>query len=82
VRTLVTGDSGKPQTSTIRKCADPGADIREKIGAAQKEELPVRTDEAQQGPLCFQLDLPDSERSDEVPRCTDREGCDRLSGCE
>jgi len=36
-RTLVTGDSGKPQTSTIRKCADPGADIREKMVQLKKK---------------------------------------------
>jgi len=30
-RTLVRGDAAKPQVSTIRKCADPGADMRQKI---------------------------------------------------
>lgn len=36
-RTLVTGDSGKAQASTIRKCADPGADIREKMANLKKK---------------------------------------------
>jgi hypothetical protein len=36
-RTLVRGDSGKPQISTIRKCADPGADMREKMADLKKK---------------------------------------------
>src|SRR5205807_7711973 len=51
-------------------------------GGPQEEELPVRTAPAQPGPLRLQLDLPDTERSDEVPRCVDRKGPDQLSGRE
>jgi len=36
-RTLVSGKSAKPQVSTVRKCADPGADIREKIADLKKK---------------------------------------------
>jgi len=36
-RTLVSEKSAKPQVSTVRKCADPGADIREKMAALRKE---------------------------------------------
>ena len=36
-RTLVNGKSAKPQVSTVRKCADPGADIREKIADLKKK---------------------------------------------
>jgi hypothetical protein len=34
-RTLTTAQSVKPQVSSIRKCADPGLDIREKKAALQ-----------------------------------------------
>src|SRR5205807_9210668 len=36
-RTLVSEQSAKPQVSTVRKCADPGADSREKMAALRKE---------------------------------------------
>ncbi len=36
-RTLVSGKSAKPQVSTVRKCADPSADIREKIADLKKK---------------------------------------------
>ena len=36
-RTLVNGKSAKPQVSTVRKCTDPGADIREKIADLRKK---------------------------------------------
>ena len=35
-RTLVSGNSAKPQVSTVRKCADPSADIRKKIADLRK----------------------------------------------
>jgi hypothetical protein len=36
-RTLVSGKSAKPQVSTVRKCADPSGDIREKIADLKKK---------------------------------------------
>ena len=36
-RTLVSNKSPKPQISTVRKCADPGADIREKMADLKKK---------------------------------------------
>ena len=36
-RTLVSGQSAKPQLSTVRKCVDPSADIREKIADLKKK---------------------------------------------
>src|SRR5437762_1186403 len=33
-RTVLSGQSARPQISAVRKCADPGADISEKIGGA------------------------------------------------
>ena len=36
-RTLVSGQSAKPQVSMVRKCADPSADIREKIADLKKK---------------------------------------------
>ena len=36
-RTLVSGKSAKPQVSMVRKCADPSADIREKIADLKKK---------------------------------------------
>jgi len=36
-RTLVSGKSAKPEVSTVRKCADPSADIREKIADLKKK---------------------------------------------
>ena len=36
-RTVVSGQSAKPQISTVRKCSDPGADIRDKMAALKKK---------------------------------------------
>jgi hypothetical protein len=37
-RTLMRADAAKPQASTIRKCADPGADMREKMESLKKKD--------------------------------------------
>jgi len=49
----------------VRKCADPSADIREKIADPQEKELPVHAPQTQPGPLHIELGLPDPERRDE-----------------
>ena len=36
-RTLMRGGSARAQVSTIRKCSDPGADMREKMAALKKK---------------------------------------------
>jgi hypothetical protein len=36
-RTLVRGDTAKPQVTTIKKCADPAAEMREKIENLRKK---------------------------------------------
>jgi hypothetical protein len=36
-RTLVRGDTAKPQVTTIRKCADPAAEMREKMADLRKK---------------------------------------------
>ena len=36
-RTVLSGQSAKPQVSTVRKCADPTAGIREKMAALEKK---------------------------------------------
>jgi hypothetical protein len=36
-RTLVRGDTAKPQVTTIKKCADPAAEMREKIEDLRKK---------------------------------------------
>ena len=36
-RTLVSGQSPKPQVSTVRKCIDPATDIREKMAELKKK---------------------------------------------
>jgi len=37
-RTLLRADAAKPQASTIRKCADPGADMRDKMESLKKKD--------------------------------------------
>ena len=37
-RTQLRADMAKPHVSTIRKCADPGADMREKMAALKKKD--------------------------------------------
>ena len=36
-RTLVRGDKTKPQVTTVKKCADPAAEMREKMEALRKK---------------------------------------------
>jgi Protein of unknown function (DUF3617) len=36
-RTVIMGNSTKPQVSTVRKCADPAAEIRDKTAALKKK---------------------------------------------
>jgi hypothetical protein len=47
-RTLVRGDTAKPQVTTIKKCADPAAEMREKIEDLRKKNCqftPLRRNE-------------------------------------